>query len=863
MADPLSTPHERLFYEVMRRHWASNNAYPLPWWVQQYFRHWIAQWDRGLFDTNEAAFASNALYRYWHMVGVKDHRQESLVGQAGEIEPVYDQYSVTFFLFEPGQKVLHLPQLLDSAAPAPSVQQKIEYGYLPIVVTTYETSAGLQVEQRVFGVPVGDQQRDIVLNRLTVRPSGPQPRDCWLCVAVLPVGPSGFQRHDRAGRYMADGRVSYLQYLPGNEQLVQVNTTWGPVFDLANPPRYFGVYGNPDPRDSAASAPIDDPDYYLRHSPFQELIESGTLNQQLVATDYLGGMCSAAFAWPVMLSAPDGAFHLDIRLAVDNFRSETDLAELRQSAADELEQRNRTFWQDKLDRQGLQIQLPRRVAHLFDLFRFCRANLLILADQGAIHPGPTIYDEFWVRDSSVEGIACALNGDFDLARRQFSEHYPQMFNLGNEAIGPARAHGFFGGRQEKNGFEWDSNGQALWAFGRFDRIIGEESAFGARMFSPYVIEGAGWIRDNRREDGLLHSGWSAEHLGSRDVPHYWDDLWALAGLYEAGKLAERLNQPAAAQEIWDTFDDLKWATVTSIHRVLNAQRAAGEWKTYIPTGPDSVGDCGSTMIGAVAYFHPCRLHMDNKLADPVIDAAFRTTLDTIWFDFVKGGFEHRDVWAAYGPYLTIQLAHAFLFTGRVDRMDELLRWTVDAAFPTASRSDTNEQRWQVAQGAWNEQHCYPISTDFATVPKTSWYMGDIPHGWAAAEFNLLLRDILFFEADEDSDKKIYLAPGVMPHWIGEGEPLSIANAPTIFGGLFGYQLSHDDDTHTVTITITQQPWQDVNFVYPCRFGTRVTAVIADGQPLPLPLPGRPAEVVIPAGTETATVVYADAHTSED
>ncbi|MGH3921754.1 MAG: hypothetical protein ACRDTT_02570, partial [Pseudonocardiaceae bacterium] len=114
MADPLSSPHERLFYEVMRRHWERNNAYPLPWWVQQYFRRWVAQWDRGLFDTNEAAFASNALYRYWHMVGVKDHRQESLVGQAGEIEPVYDQYSVMFFLFEPDQKALHLPQLLDS-----------------------------------------------------------------------------------------------------------------------------------------------------------------------------------------------------------------------------------------------------------------------------------------------------------------------------------------------------------------------------------------------------------------------------------------------------------------------------------------------------------------------------------------------------------------------------------------------------------------------------------------------------------------------------------------------------------------------------------------------------------------------------
>ncbi|MGH3925690.1 MAG: hypothetical protein ACRDTT_22995, partial [Pseudonocardiaceae bacterium] len=139
------------------------------------------------------------------------------------------------------------------------------------------------------------------------------------------------------------------------------------------------------------------------------------------------------------------------------------------------------------------------------------------------------------------------------------------------------------------------------------------------------------------------------------------------------------------------------------------------------------------------------------------------------------------------------------------------------------------------------------------------YMGDIPHGWAAAEFNLLLRDILFFEADEDDDKKIYLAPGVMPHWIGEGEMISVANAPTIYGDLFGYRLSHDAAAQTVTITITQQPRRDVSFLYPCRFGSRVTALIADGQPLTPPSPGRPVEVVIPAGTETATVVYSNAH----
>jgi hypothetical protein len=44
------------------------------------------------------------------------------------------------------------------------------------------------------------------------------------------------------------------------------------------------------------------------------------------------------------------------------------------------------------------------------------------------------------------------------------------------------------------------------------------------------LEGARWIRDNRGPFGLLHSGWSAEHIGDKDKPHYWDDFWGLAGL---------------------------------------------------------------------------------------------------------------------------------------------------------------------------------------------------------------------------------------------------------------------------------------------------------------------------------------------
>jgi len=137
------------------------------------------------------------------------------------------------------------------------------------------------------------------------------------------------------------------------------------------------------------------------------------------------------------------------------------------------------------------------------------------------------------------------------------------------------------------------------------------------------------------------------------------------------------------------------------------------------------------------------------------------------------------------------------------------------------------------------------------MPDRFWYMGDIPHGWACAEFMTLVRDILFFEADEDGDAQLYLAPGVMPHWLGEGESVGVTSAPTVFGQNFGYRLTHRPSTRRVEINITQPPPAYVRLVYPCRFGSGVQSATADGNPVPVS--GR--DVQLPRGTATATIRY--------
>lgn len=835
--------HEWMFYETMWRIKTEGSPFPMPWWIQQYFRYWIESYDSGLFSSKEAAFASNANYRYWHMVGVKDHHQESLVGQAGEIEPVYDQYSLSFFLFEPSTMRLYLPQFAGVDGNASSLKQGLENGYLPIVITKYQPGPGLEIQQKVIATTVGRDQRSIVLVRFAGRLTGSVPAKAWLCVSISPTGPSGFQRHDKAGRYMADRRLTFLRYLQA-ENRVEVNSGWGPVFDA--PPQHFGIYGN---RDST------DPEHYVRNNPFKDLSSNGALNNQDIATDYVAGLCAGVFAWQIDLTPTDPAFSLNLRLPVDDYRGAGDLAELRTADPDILESDNRNYWINKLDRTGFQAALPTSIKHLFDLFRTCRANLLILSDNGEIHPGPTLYDSFWVRDSSVEGVACSLSGDMNLAERQFGYHYPGIFNFGfkkedSGKVGPVRLHGFFGGEHEKNDREWDSNGQALWAIGRFDRIAGTGSSLGAKLFFPYVIEGARWIHDNRSVYGLLHSGWSAEHIGDKDKPHYWDDFWGLAGLWEAARLAERIGAREAA-EIWRIYDDLKNSTADSICWTLWEQRRRGFWETFIPTGPGDVGRLDSTIIGAVSYFHPCRLYMGEKLGKEV-DSAARMTLETIWAKFMDGGFRHDSAWNCYGPYLTLQLAHAFLLIGEVGKMDRCLSWVVSSAYAEVSRyPGISPDKWQAALGAWNEQHCYPVAKDFKEIPGRAWYMGDIPHGWACAEYMMLLRDILFFEADEDGAPHVYLAPGIMPHWLGDGESIRVSDAPTLFSKPFGFKLTHAQSVKTVEIEITQPLPYPVSYVYPCRYGTGLSSVTADG--INMPFSGRDAS--LPAGAMRAAIKY--------
>lgn len=105
-----------MFYEVTWCNETTGRRMPQPWWIQEYFRKWINAFDDDLFDFKQGAFSSNAPYRCRNMVGVKDARQEILVGQAGEIELLDDKHPFSSCLFDPATHLLHMSHFPGVAA---------------------------------------------------------------------------------------------------------------------------------------------------------------------------------------------------------------------------------------------------------------------------------------------------------------------------------------------------------------------------------------------------------------------------------------------------------------------------------------------------------------------------------------------------------------------------------------------------------------------------------------------------------------------------------------------------------------------------------------------------------------------------
>jgi len=387
------------------------------------------------------------------------------------------------------------------------------------------------------------------------------------------------------------------------------------------------------------------------------------------------------------------------------------------------------LWKTKVN-SGLKIKTGNN--EMDRLFYASLANLLLLVDPGTITPGPTEYHHFWCRDAAFLINALDKTGFHSYAREIL-----QQF------ISRQRANGFYYSHEG----EYDSPGEGIWAFTQHYKLTRDKTWLEGVF--PSLEKAAQWIIRTRKQNkqdlipeknrqlvqGLLPPGYSAEHLGPCDY-FYWDNFWGVAGVRDAAYCAKILNH-GIATELQKEYQAYLFDLLSSTTKVFQKYG-------FLPVGPLRKGD--SAMIANLVAFHPTAIWDGRNMI-------LRETAEELYrHHTIKGGFFHDVAWNCYGTYLTMHLAQIFHELNDSKRLREVLKWLL---------------KYQTSPMGWAE----------GISPQTmAGGMGDSPHGWASADWLLLLRNMF---CSETLDGSLKLLSGFPPENLRKG--IEIKGLRTFYG----------------------------------------------------------------------------------
>lgn len=613
----------------------------------------------------------NLTHRNWTAVGLPDLPLYPLVAPRGLVTPLYDGWSIDFWILgDDGARLL--PATL--TAPESDVSQKYAWetagdaDTLRLVTRTSAKEMRLQTEAAMAmeeGEPV-----------LQCAATAYAPQGGWLAISVRPYNPEG---------------VQFIETIEWDKDAA----TW---------------CVNGEDRIRLDTAPHD-----VLFSNF----EAGDVLHKLLSADREDA-AGDAVRCRVGMATSAARYRLE--------PGEERTVSLRVPLGRELKRQypearvQSTGWREALSGVcRLDVPDPR----LRQLFSSAVTTLVQLSAYEIV-PGPFNYRRFWFRDAVLMSNALILMG---LGRR-VRPHLDNFVNL-------QKSNGYF--RSQEG--EWDSNGQVLWLYERYCAMTGEQPD---AAWLRALRKGARWIQEKRvtnaqgeRHNGLFPAGFSAEHLGPNDY-YYWDDYWGIAGLQALTRLERRWGDKSQA-EAWEAeASDFTRAVDSSIAAIPRAMAGGA-----IPASPYRRMDAGA--IGSMVADYPLALVAAD---DPRIHGTLEFLLEHCFF---KGGFFQDMVHSGVNCYLTCAIAQTLLRKGDL-RFGGIIDALASMASPT---------------GHWPEA-VHPFSGGGC--------MGDGQHGWAAAEWALLMRN-LFVREEGDM---LVLGGGILPRWLEKGA-VSLGPTQTSWG----------------------------------------------------------------------------------
>jgi hypothetical protein len=443
---------------------------------------------------------------------------------------------------------------------------------------------------------------------------------------------------------------------------------------------------------------------------------------------------------------------------------------------DERESQLEHFWSGVFA-SGIDITTPE--AKVNDTYRTSLVNNLVSLNKVGSDTIQTInqlqYHGFYLRDSS------------DFVRMYDTSNYT---DIGGQIVE------FFVSRQQPDGNflsqpgQFDGWGQALWTYGEHYRITHDRTF--ANAVYPRVQQAVGWFERATAADPL-HLMPSTDVRDNEYIPGHLTgyNFLALDGLQAAEHLAHDTGH----------LDDEKHYEIVEAEFRKNfmaqLDKITAQTGGYIPPALD--GNMGGTDWGNLLSVVP-----EQQLSpfDPRVTATLRFTQARYQEGLIV--YRQPDQGTYLHDYLMIKNSLTELIRGEQQQV-------IRDLYAELVHTSSTHGGWEYAIRPWGDR-------DFS---------GNLaPHGWFAAEYRNLLRNMMLRE----EGTTLHILSAVSPEWIGVGKKIEVARAKTYFGNI-DFSLSMPT-TGTATLMLT--PTFDTGYapkkiVVHIPWFMKVTSAEADGK----------------------------------
>lgn len=392
------------------------------------------------------------------------------------------------------------------------------------------------------------------------------------------------------------------------------------------------------------------------------------------------------------------------------------------------------FWQDIFSR-GIEITVPEpkvvntyKTSLVYDLIARNKEDGYYIQKVNDFQ-----YHAFWLRDASFIVRNYALSGYFNIAR-QCLEFFPRWQQPNGNFV--------------SQGGQFDGWGQTMWIYGQYYRLT-HDKRFAESVF-PSIEKAFDWLVKARASDPL--------HLMPETTPGDNENItghitghnfWALIGLRNMIALAKGIGKTKDAERFEREYDNY-YSTLMKRLEVETASTGG-----YIPPGLDGVNPPGQDW-GNMLTLYPEMLF---KPFNPMVTA----TLDSTRAKYREGIMTY-----GYGKYL-----HDYLTIRNTQ--DELVRGeqeeVVKDLYALLVHTSSTNAGFESSIKPWGDR---AFDNNLA------------PHGWYAAEFRTLIRNMMVRE-EPDSPKltstpdDLHILSCISPDWVRDGKEIIVRRAPTYFG----------------------------------------------------------------------------------